>query len=726
MEFGGPQDPTRGGSTQFTFDDRTAAIVLNENSSVKVPWKETKTGDYPNCVEFRILPASITSTPQKLISTNEWSLDLIQTTGSFAKLELNFGGDISTSTYISEPFISASVSTFYFDTASNYPYAFGPDLKTGSLGFPLSLENYSNVAINRYNYGGSTSLYEVWLGTSNGTRLTTFVSMSILTDDTQWETGDHIEVGGSGYSGNLDEFRLWTVPLQRSKFENHTLFPDAINGNDFDSSTKDLVFRLDFEYPKDRVLDPYIKNVSIDTSYVGNIGFATASNFYSAPSYPYQYIPYDRTVTATVPSLGFNLSNKIRFEEQTLIGDLSYKTRATQKSFDRAPIDTNRLGLFFSPIKELNMDIVKAFGDFNIDNYIGDFSDEYKSNYKQLDTLRHYYFERLDNRDIYEYIRLIRYIDKSLFEVLSDLAPVRTNISKGLLIEPHYLERNKTRWDRPESLRNDYETFVDTNKDVILDAESIPKDAILDASEVTNISGDVSNNTGIVDANDVIQLEGTNPSYDSSIDANDGVLLEGSAPFYDFEIQCPTGASLSGEADSFSFTEIGMDRDSLANAGYGLYAINGTGIVRSYDPLFGNYQETGSRKSIFLVKQQYVQKINTQTEGYPTTPYGQVRYEKIPVTKFKYKVSSLPYSGSVGVGGDVVEVTALNGYFPTHYIYKNNLGEGMKRSFWNGSIQNTLTTPDGLPAVETFTTNPNILRVAKTGRGSGEPILEVD
>jgi hypothetical protein len=28
--------------------------------------------------------------------------------------------------------------------------------------------------------------------------------------------------------------------------------------------------------------------------------------------------------------------------------------------------------------------------------------------------------------------------------------------------------------------------------------------------------------------------------------------------------------------------------------------------------------------------------------------------------------------------------------------------------------------------VETFTTNPNILRVAKTGRGSGEPILEVD
>ena len=373
------------------------------------------------------------------------------------------------------------------------------------------------------------------------------------------------------------------------------------------------------------------------------------------------------------------------------------------------------------------MDILKAFGDFNIDNYIGDYGDEYKSSYKQLDTLRHYYFERLDNRDIYEYIRLIRYIDKSLFEVLSDLAPVRTNISKGLLIEPHYLERSKTRWDKPQSLRNDYETYIDTNEDVLLYAESIPKDAILDASDVTNLSGDVSNNTGLLDANDIIQLEAANAAYNTNINANDGILIESDAPFYNSEIQCPTGASLVGEADSFSFQEIGMDKDSLENAGYGLYAIRGTGIVRSYDPLFGNYQPTGSRRSIFLVKQQYTQKINTQTEGWPTTTNNeQVKYEKIAVTKYKYKVSSLPYSGSVGLGNDIVEVTSLNGYFPTHYIYKNNLGEGMKRSFWKGSQQTSLTTPDGLDPVEVFTTNPNILRVAKTGRGSGEPILEVD
>ena len=725
MEFGGPQDPTKGGSSQFTFDDRTAAILLREESSVIVPWHAIpSTLEYPNCIEFRIRPSGSIDNVATLISGSEFTLDLVQTTGSFYKLELNFGGNDSNSTYF-------ETGTVYVAPELSGEYAYGPDLKTGSLEFPLSNEHYSNVVINRHNNPDSSSWYEVWLGTSDGNRIITSVSMSMMYNDSQW-TGStpNLLIGGKGYAGEFDEFRFWKVPLQRSKFENHTLFPDAINGNDFDSSTKDLMFRLDFEYPKDRTVTQNIgiKNVAISDTY--GEPFASASNMYSASTYPYQYAPYDRTVTATVPSLGFNYSNKIRFESASLVGDLSYKTRATKKAFDRAPIDTNRLGLFFSPIKELNMDILKAFGDFNIDNYIGDPGDEYKDTYSQLDTLRHYYFERLDNRDIYEYIRLIKYIDKSLFEVLSDLAPARTNIVKGLLIEPHYLERSKTRWDKPQSLRNDFETSIDTNENYILESESIPKDALLDATDVATLISDVSSEETTIDANDVITFEGSNPNYDTTIDSTEIITFESTAPFYDTFIQCPNGATLTGEADSFTFTEIGMDKDSLANRGFGLYAKHGTGIVSNYEPLFGNYHPTsGSRKSIFLVKEQYSQNVNTLVKGWPTNGalLGEAqKYEKVPVTKYKYKVSTLNWSGSISIGNEVVEVTALNGYFPTHYKYKNNLGEGMIRSFWKGSTQTIATTPDGLDPVETFTTNPNILKVAKTGRGSGEPILEVD
>ena len=729
MEFGGPQDPTLGGSSQFTFDDRTAAIYLtgslndNGSSNIKIPWHSSSlTEDYPNSIEFRIKPAKIPNTSYTLISGSEWTLDLIQTTGSFGKLEFNFGGDQSVSTYFE------TSGTYYPYIETSIEYVYGPDWKTGTLDFPISLEHYSNVSINRHNSPDSSSWYEVWLATSNGSKIITSVSMSIAAVDGQWATGSSLQIGGNGYEGNIDEFRLWTVPLQRSKFENHTLFPDAINGNSVTASTSDLLFRLDFEYPKDRTKDSLIKNVSINQSY--GESYATASNMYSASSYPYQYTPYDRTVTATVPSLGFNYSNKVRFEDQELIGDLSHKVRATKKAFDRAPIDSNHLGLFFSPIKELNMDILKVLGDFNIDNYIGDPSDEYKNTYSELDTLRHYYFERLDGRDIYEYIRLVKYIDKSLFEVLSDLAPARTNISKGLLIEPHFLERSKIKWEKPVSERNDFDTTVNIDETNNIDLSVLQKDAYLDVQDVATLSSERDNYDTTIDSTEITNLDATNPMYDSEIDYEFVDILETSYPTYppqgSYEIACPTGATLTGEGGSYNSQQIGMDKHSLANIGYGLYAIRGNSVYRDYDGIFGNTETTGSRKSVFLVKEQKSKKVTTQTGGYPTTTSGPVTYTTITTNYETYSVSVLPFSGSISVAGDILEVTPVNGYLPTHYRYTNNLGEGMRCTFWKGSVQSAATTPDGLSPVETFTTNPNILRVAKTGRGSGEPILEVD
>ena len=728
MEFGGPQDPTQGGTSKFTFDDRTAAFYLkgdlngNGSSNIKVPWHEINSVDYPNCIEFRILPNELPTPVYTLISGSEWTLDLVQTTGSFGKLELNFGGDISNSTYFSESI--STPASYYIQYINDEPYAYGPDLKTGSLDFPISTEHYSQVVINRHNSPDSSSWFEVWWGTSDGQRIITSVSMSIQTDDTQWETGSYLQIGGNGFQGNLDEVRLWKVPLQRSKFENHTLFPDAINGNSYTASTADLVFRLDFEKPKDRILDPYIKNVSISEIY--GEGSATASNMYSAATYPYQYIPYDRTVTANVPSLGFNYSNKVRFESASLVTDLSYKTRATKKAFDQAPIDTNRLGLFFSPIKELNMDILKAFGDFNIDNYIGNPSDEYRTTYKELDTLRRYYFERLDNRDIYEYIRLVKYIDRSLFDTLIELAPARTNVVKGLLIEPHFLERSKIKWTKPVSERNDFESIIDTKRNITTTSDYLVEEANLDVDNISQLAGELNNYDSVIDIADT-SIVGQSIMYNGEILNSIKPELEASAPFFDTKIQCPIGASLVGEADSMTFTEIGMDPNSLANRGFGLYSKNGVSKINYFDNIFGNH--TSSRSNVYVVKEQYTQKINTQVKGWPVNGAAlnePVRYEKVPVTLYRYRVSTLPFSGSITIGNDVAEVQTFKGYLPTHYKYVNNLSEGLRRSYFKGSVQNSSTTPDGLSAVETFITNPNILKVAKTGRGSGEPILEVD
>jgi hypothetical protein len=123
---------------------------------------------------------------------------------------------------------------------------------------------------------------------------------------------------------------------------------------------------------------------------------------------------------------------------------------------------------------------------------------------------------------------------------------------------------------------------------------------------------------------------------------------------------------LTGEVDSFTTTIIGLDPNSLANAGFGLYAESGNGIVRTIEPVFGNYELTGSRKSIFLVKEEYKQSVSTQLRGYPTTrsliyPGERVKYVKVPTTNYKYKVTTMAWSGSVSVGNEVVSVEALNG-----------------------------------------------------------------
>ena len=700
MEFGGPTNPTDGGTQPFTFEDRTAAInFTNNGESINTQWKEVD-GTYPNSVELNVNLQTagnynILKGGNSTFSTPLWRVSVTNTTGSFGTIDL---------------FVSES-STGNVHSSSTEP-------------FNIFNEEYTQIVINRTLVGSESQFQIIAKEAFNG-RIRTNVSTDVMsiTGDNGWDSGSGFIVSlGYEMEGKVDEFRLWKTPLEDSVVETHTLMPDSTVGNSYTSSTEDLWLRYDFEYPKNRATDQNVNNVAVSSEY--GVSFGSADGFPSVTEYPYNHTTYERTITANVPSLGFGSVDKIRFETQTLVGDLSHRVRATQKAFDRAPIDSSRLGLFFSTIKELNMDIVKSFGNFNIDNYIGDPSDEYRDSYSELKVIRDYYFQRV-NRDIYEYIRLVRTIDKSLFDVLEDLVPARAKVSKGLLIEPHYLERSKTQWKPATSERGDYETSIDVDNDVILEGDNNQYSAVVDAQSDVELSYQYDNYDGNVDAESDITFEGTTPFYNSEIVVDDSVVLNGDYPTYESYIEVQTGANLTALVETNTFEQIGMERDSLTNAGFGLYAPITTGIVTKLD-IFGNL--TASREDIYLIKESYVETISTQTEGYPTTSNNEpVKYENVDVTKYRYKVSRLPYGSSTpSVGNNIVEVTPLSGYFPTHYRYKNNLSQGMKNSFFEGSIQTADTTPDGLSPVETFTTNPNILRVADTGRGSGEPILQVD
>jgi hypothetical protein len=87
-----------------------------------------------------------------------------------------------------------------------------------------------------------------------------------------------------------------------------------------------------------------------------------------------------------------------------------------------------------------------TFGYFNIGEYIGDPRQisSTSTSYPDLDTLRNEYFEKYThNYNIWDYVRLIKYFDNSLFKMIRDWTPARTSLATGVVIKQHLLERNK-------------------------------------------------------------------------------------------------------------------------------------------------------------------------------------------------------------------------------------------------------------------------------------------
>jgi len=185
-------------------------------------------------------------------------------------------------------------------------------------------------------------------------------------------------------------------------------------------------------------------------------------------------------------------------------------------------------------------------------------------------------------------------------------------------------------------------------------------------------------------------------------------------------------ASFISQYDSTqNYQQVGMDPESMTNLGFGLYGENGYSIRTRFDK-DGN--KVKDRIKVYLLTEQYTELVPTISGSDNGVPF----FEE--VTKYRTKVNILPFTGSDGLESELKFTGSedyfvhepLNGYFPTHYKYVGDLPTGLQNSYYNGSVQTSATTLDGGSPVQTFTTNPNTLRVSDTGRGSGEPILEVD
>jgi hypothetical protein len=312
-----------------------------------------------------------------------------------------------------------------------------------------------------------------------------------------------------------------------------------------------------------------------------------------------------------------------------------------------------------------------------------------------------------------------------MFDDIKKMLPARVKATTGLLIEPHFLERSKHKHKKPTGEANLYEAEIDNRDDLIISSENIQKEVTLDAQSEYVLSGENNQKESTIDANLGESLSADNYQYDGTINSDETILT---SEYYQNQ-----GTIDAGLGDPTILTEIDIinsnivvGQSDLELLGFGLFAQSGSAIRTYFDKDNNRIKE---RVKVSIIKERKTRDYTYLTGSASDRLYTALGTE----TYFESYVNIQPFTGSNGsinalptTDAKIVEVTPVSGYLKTHFRNTSDLTRGLENSFFRGSKNTAATTLDGTSPVETFTTNPNTLRVNKAGRDASEPILEVE
>jgi hypothetical protein len=338
--------------------------------------------------------------------------------------------------------------------------------------------------------------------------------------------------GGSRFVGQLQELRLWSSSLQDSAFDNHVKAPAAYNGNV--DAYDELTFRLPLTQKINHALTSSLPGVQPVSSSI--------SASFTGWSLSSPYDSYEETYYYDAISLGAGTfdDNKIRIESNVLVGSLDVKTRAERSQFDKAPLDSKKLGVYFSPQTMINEDIIAQLGFTDLDQYIGDPGEEEDKSYPRLvQAAQGYWKKYADRNDINAYIKIFTLFDLSFFKQLEQLLPARTDKLTGILIQPNVLERSK------DTILPKLKQF-DSSYSVIIE-ETQPTASGDYLQYLGSVDGDILSISAIDDdqwqmyltASQAKKYDGTTYSYEYLIRSG-STYITASSPYWRSEGLCPT------------------------------------------------------------------------------------------------------------------------------------------------------------------------------------------
>ena len=137
---------------------------------------------------------------------------------------------------------------------------------------------------------------------------------------------------------------------------------------------------------------------------------------------------------------------------------------ATLQWYDTSKrINSTNVEVGFSPANTINANITGSLPTLNINQLIGKPSDAYTNYYPDLEVQKEAYFASYTQpHSVWEYIRLIKYYNNVLFKTVRDFVPARANLSTGIIVKSHILERNKYARHEPSmSMDNNLSQSID-------------------------------------------------------------------------------------------------------------------------------------------------------------------------------------------------------------------------------------------------------------------------
>jgi hypothetical protein len=303
-------------------------------------------------------------------------------------------------------------------------------------------------------YDGNT------IGFQASTNVTSSAFSTVVSGSFYLSYPTNLTIAGKTYrpfSGSFQELRFYDINLTENRFDDYVMNPYSIEGNQLsgpNSALESLIFRA----PLGTVLDndvtqttrtsihPRISTIPpIQSFNLSGSSVYTLNGIFTMP--PQTEVLYQDQFAAGVKNAvteKIKIINTVYPEGSTLspyvsVQQISYLS----ESFSR---DINYIEVAFSPQDEVNDDIISQLGNFNIGNYIGDPRQVPSSltYYPNFNKLRDEYFSKyISNYNLWDYIRLIKFYDNSLFKMIKDFTPARASLATGIVIKQTILERNK-------------------------------------------------------------------------------------------------------------------------------------------------------------------------------------------------------------------------------------------------------------------------------------------